>query len=187
MGGARREVDEGWLAGHQRFLLVDPGDGSVGQVLGQVVALVRAARRVDRRDPLVQGRVSLVGAAADEAVEVLEATAGGPYTGRAVAYPLSLSTSASGSAAGEQRGAGWRAQRRGMKPGQFQRRRPAVPSPGCGTARRTRWTPRTPRRRAGSAGRWAPRPGAGPAAPAGRRCPGPSRHRWSARHAPDPE
>jgi hypothetical protein len=42
VGGTRREVDEERLAGRQRFLLADPGYGPVGQVLGQVIALVRA-------------------------------------------------------------------------------------------------------------------------------------------------
>ena len=38
---ARREVDEERLVRHQRLLLAHPADGLVGQVLGEVVALLR--------------------------------------------------------------------------------------------------------------------------------------------------
>ena len=77
VGGARREVDEEGAVGHQRLLLADPADGAVGQVLGQVVALLRGRRRLDRRRALVERRVVLVRLAAEEAVEVLEAAAAG--------------------------------------------------------------------------------------------------------------
>ncbi len=40
MGGARREVHEERLVGHQRLLLAHPGDRLVGQVFGEVVALL---------------------------------------------------------------------------------------------------------------------------------------------------
>ena len=75
--GARREVDEERLVGHQRLLLARPGDGLVGQVFGQVVALGGRLGRLDRRRAFVQGRVPLVVLAADEAVEVLEPAAAG--------------------------------------------------------------------------------------------------------------
>ena len=65
------------LSPHQRLLLARPGDRLVGQVLGQVVALGRRLRRLDRRRALVERRIPLVVLAADEAVEVLEAAAAG--------------------------------------------------------------------------------------------------------------
>ena len=43
--GAGREVGEERLVRHQRLLLADPVDGVVGQVLGEVVALLRASGR----------------------------------------------------------------------------------------------------------------------------------------------
>ncbi len=79
MGGARGEVHEEGLVRHQRLLLVHPTDGPVGQVLRQVVALLRRLRRLDGRESLVQRRVVLVVLAPDEAVEVLEPSpSGGP-------------------------------------------------------------------------------------------------------------
>ena len=75
--GARREVHEERLVGQQRLLLARPVDRLVGQILGQVVALGRRLRRLDRRRALIQRRVPLVVLAADEAVEVLEAAAAG--------------------------------------------------------------------------------------------------------------
>ena len=72
---ARREVHEERLVGHQGLLLTDPGDRLVGQVLGEVVALLRRLRRLDRRHAVVERRVVLVRLGADEAVEVLEAAA----------------------------------------------------------------------------------------------------------------
>ena len=77
VGGAGREVHEERLVGQQRLLLAHPVDRLVGQVLGQVIALGRRLRRLDRGGALVQGRVPLVVLAADEAVEVLEAAAAG--------------------------------------------------------------------------------------------------------------
>ncbi len=77
VGGARREVHEERLVGQQRLLLACPADRLVGQILGQVVALGRRLRRLDRGGALVQGRVPLVVLAADETVEVLEAAAAG--------------------------------------------------------------------------------------------------------------
>ena len=75
--GARREVDEERLVGQQRLLLARPGDELVGQVFGEVVALGRRLRRLDRRGALIQRRIPLVVLAADEAVEVLEPAAAG--------------------------------------------------------------------------------------------------------------
>ena len=82
--GARREVGEERPVGHQRLLLAHPRDGLVGHVLGEVVPLLRGLRRLERRRALVDRRVVLVRLTADEAVEVLEATAtGGPRVERA--------------------------------------------------------------------------------------------------------
>ena len=78
-----REVDEERLVRHQRLLLADPADAVVGQVLGEVIALLGRRRRLDRRRAVVQGRVPLVVLAADEPVELLEpAPAGRPRVER---------------------------------------------------------------------------------------------------------
>ena len=69
------EVDEERLVRHQRLLLPHPAAGTVGEVLGQVVALLLGGRRLDGRRSVVQRRVPLVVLAADEAVEGLEPTA----------------------------------------------------------------------------------------------------------------
>ena len=83
VGRAGREVHEERLVGQQRLLLAHPGDGVVGHVLREVVALLGAAPRFHRRRALIDRRVPLVGLAADEAVEVLEApTARGPRVER---------------------------------------------------------------------------------------------------------
>ena len=76
---ARRKVDEERLVRGETLLLSDPGDRLVGHVVDQVVAFFGRLLRLDRRGPLVERRVPLVGLAADEAVEILEAaTAGWP-------------------------------------------------------------------------------------------------------------
>ena len=77
VAGARREVHEERLVGHQRLLLARPLDRLVRHVLGEVVALLGRLLRLDRRRAFVDRRVPLVGFAADEAVEVLEAAAAG--------------------------------------------------------------------------------------------------------------
>jgi hypothetical protein len=76
MRRAGGEVHEERLVRHQRLLLPHPAHRSVGQVLGQVVALFRGGRRLDRRGAVVQRRVPLVVLPADEPVERLEPTAG---------------------------------------------------------------------------------------------------------------
>ena len=82
VGGSRGEVHEEGLVGHERLLTLDPGDGVVGQVLGEVVALLGGLRRLDRGDAVVEGGVPLVGLGSHEAVEVLEATARRPLVER---------------------------------------------------------------------------------------------------------
>ena len=78
MGRAGGEVQEERPVGLQRVLAADPVHPVVGQVLGQVVALLRGAPGLHRRRALVQRGVVLVGLAPDEAVEVLKAAAGRP-------------------------------------------------------------------------------------------------------------
>ena len=65
------------LSRQQRLLLARPVDRLVGQVLGEVIALGRRLRRLDRGGALIQRRVPLVVLPADEAVEVLEPAAAG--------------------------------------------------------------------------------------------------------------
>ncbi len=70
--------------GEERLVLVDgpqvadPGDGVVGQVLGEVVALVGRAGLLGQVVVLDQGRPELVGLPLEEAVEALEAPAQRP-------------------------------------------------------------------------------------------------------------
>jgi hypothetical protein len=80
MRRAGREVDEEGLVGHERLLLVHPVDGVIGQVFGEVVALLRGLLGLHRPGAFVEGRVILVGFTADEAVEVLKTAAGGPLS-----------------------------------------------------------------------------------------------------------
>ena len=77
VGGAGGEVDEERLVAHQGLLLADPLDGLVGHVLHEVVALFGRLGGLHRGGALIDGRVVLVGLAADEPVEVLEAPAAG--------------------------------------------------------------------------------------------------------------
>ena len=84
VAGARREVHEERLVGHQRLLLAHPLDRLVRHVLGEVIALLGGLLRLDGRRAFVDRRVPLVGLAADEAVEVFEpAAAGRPLVERA--------------------------------------------------------------------------------------------------------
>jgi hypothetical protein len=83
VSGARGEVHEERFVGSECLLLTHPRDGAIGKVLVQRVALFRRLLRLNRPGALEQARVVLVGLAADEAVEVLEARAGGPLTERA--------------------------------------------------------------------------------------------------------
>ena len=57
------------LVRHECLLGADPVDGVVGQVLGQVAALLWGSGRLDRIQPLVQSRIPLVVLAADEPVK----------------------------------------------------------------------------------------------------------------------
>ena len=77
VAGARSEIHEERLVGHQRLLLARPLDRLVRHVFGEVVALFRRFLGLDWDRAFVDRRVPLVGFAADEAVEVLEAAAAG--------------------------------------------------------------------------------------------------------------
>ena len=81
---AGREVGEEWLVGHERLLLPDPLDRLGGQILRQVIALLRCLLRLDWSRAFVECWIPLVGLAADEAIKVLEAAAAaGPGIERA--------------------------------------------------------------------------------------------------------
>ena len=69
--GARREVDEERFVGRHGLLVLDPGHRLVGHVGHEVV--VRVVRQFDLGDAVVEVRRPLVGLAADEAVELVEA------------------------------------------------------------------------------------------------------------------
>ena len=83
VGRAGGEVQEERAVRLQRVLAADPVHAVIGEVLGQVVALLRGAAGLHRGGALVQGGVVLVGLPADEAVEVLKTAAGRPAVERA--------------------------------------------------------------------------------------------------------
>ena len=70
------EIDEERLVRSHRLLVLHPGDGLVGHVFHEVV--IRVARQLDLGDAVMEEGRPLVGLAADEAVELVEALAGGP-------------------------------------------------------------------------------------------------------------
>ena len=69
--GAGREVHEEWFVRRQRLLKLHPGDRVVGHVGHEVVAGI--VRRLDPVQAFVEAWRPLVGLAADEAVELVEA------------------------------------------------------------------------------------------------------------------
>ena len=80
VGGARCEIDEERLVRRQRLLELHPGDGLVGHVGHEVVA--RVVRRRDPGHTVIDRRSPLVGLAAEETVELVEARARRPAVGR---------------------------------------------------------------------------------------------------------
>ena len=80
MDGAGGEVDEPRLLGVGGVDLVEPADGFVGHVGGEVIALLGRFRLRHRRGVAVEHRIVLVRFAVHEAVEVFKAPgpAGGP-------------------------------------------------------------------------------------------------------------
>ena len=81
---ARREIDKERLLRHQRLLLTHPGDGPIGQILGQVITLFRGRRRLHRCRTVIQRRIPLIVLPANEPVERLEpTTTRGPRVKRA--------------------------------------------------------------------------------------------------------
>ncbi len=81
MDRAGRVVDEERLVRRHRLLGLHPVDRLVGHVDGEVVVL--HLRRIDLDHAVVDERIPLVGLAADEAVELVEALVGGPAVERA--------------------------------------------------------------------------------------------------------
>ena len=80
MGGARCEIHEERLVRRERLLELHPGDGLVGHVGHEVVAGV--VRRGDAGHAVIERGIPLVGLAAEEAVELVEARARRPAVGR---------------------------------------------------------------------------------------------------------
>ena len=74
----RGVVGDPRLLGMDRLLPLDQGDGLVGHVGLQVIALFRRLRRLHRRGVLPERRIPLAHAGAEEAVEVLGAHAARP-------------------------------------------------------------------------------------------------------------
>src|SRR5262245_50931641 len=75
MRSARGEVHEEGLVGHQRLLLARPEDGVVGQILGQMVALLRRLRWLNGCRPLIECGIPLIGLATNETIEIFETIA----------------------------------------------------------------------------------------------------------------
>ena len=80
---AGREPEEERLVGRGGAQVLHEQDRLVGQVLGEVVALLRRARRLDEVVVVHELGVVLVGLAAHEPVEALEAAAERPLVARA--------------------------------------------------------------------------------------------------------
>ena len=78
---ARRPVQEEGLVGRERLVAAQPVDAVLRQVFAEVV--LRVVRRLDGVGVLHQPRLPLRGLAGQEAVEVVEAVAGGPAVERA--------------------------------------------------------------------------------------------------------
>ena len=83
MAGAGREPEEERLVGRRGPQVLDVLDGPIGEVLGEVVAVLGGRRRLDRVVVVDEIRVVLVGLAAHEAVVPLEPTAQRPLVPRA--------------------------------------------------------------------------------------------------------
>ena len=80
MGRARGEIHEERLVRRERLLELHPGDGLVGHVGHEVVAGV--VRRGDAGHAVIERGIPLVGLAAEEPVEFVEARARRPAVGR---------------------------------------------------------------------------------------------------------
>ena len=77
--GAGGEIHEERRVRVNGFEVADEPDGVVHQVLGEVVALFRGLRRVDRMVVVGQLRVELIGRARQEPVEPVETPVQGPF------------------------------------------------------------------------------------------------------------
>ena len=80
---AARPIHEERLVRLEGLVLVQPADRVVRQVFAEVVALLRRFRRMDVGRVAHQVRLVLRGLAAQKAVEIFEAEAGGPVLERA--------------------------------------------------------------------------------------------------------
>ena len=69
------EVYKERLVGHQRLLLANPVHRMIGEILGQMIALLGRRRGLDRGSPFVECGIPLVVLATDKAIEVLKAAA----------------------------------------------------------------------------------------------------------------
>src|SRR5271165_7681464 len=78
--GTGSPVHEERAVGGEALVLTQPGDGVVGEVLGEVVAL--ALGWLDRIEVLIQPRLPLRRLTGDEPVEVVEAVPGRPAVER---------------------------------------------------------------------------------------------------------
>jgi hypothetical protein len=76
VGGAGREIDEEGFIGRQRLLILHPGYGLVGHVGHEVI--VGILRQLDHMGAVVDEGRPLVGLAAEEAIELVEALVGRP-------------------------------------------------------------------------------------------------------------
>jgi hypothetical protein len=82
MAGARRVVEKERLVGRDRLGVADELESLVGDVVGEVVALLRRPGRVDGVVVVDQVGIPLVGLGAQEAVPALEAAAARPVAPR---------------------------------------------------------------------------------------------------------
>src|SRR6185436_19168826 len=72
MTGTRREVDEEWHIGRNRFLLADPRNCALGHRFGEMPFRI-VVRRLDGRGVLVEWRVPLARLSSLESVPIAEA------------------------------------------------------------------------------------------------------------------
>ena len=82
VGRARREIHHERLVRHQHLLLAHPGDGAIGEVLGERIALLRSLGRLHSGRAFVKPGKVLVRFAADEAIKMLKSGAGRPLVER---------------------------------------------------------------------------------------------------------
>ena len=82
MGRAGREIDKEWLLRRHRLMHVQPMNGVVGKIGGQVIAIHRLAPRFGRHVVTIEARLPLVVLTGKDAVEIVESQPGGPVVER---------------------------------------------------------------------------------------------------------